>query len=553
MIPPHLLAPLLTFGLALQAADDPPGAVPELADRAQARARAGRWAEAAGLWERVVARNPVNAGYWERLGSARYQAGDHRRAIPAYERALQLGAGFPWGSAYQIARCHARLGDKRQALAWLEKAFALGYRSLDEAREDPDLRPLHGEPRFRELVALVDAPALSRTDGWRYDLKLLVRELRRLHYHLSKRPAPPGLERLVRKLHDDIPKLGDHQIEVAFMKLMRLAGDGHTEIAPTYYYLPDEGKALPVRFYLFEEGLFVVSASAAHKDLAGARVLRFGDQAVDRVREALAAIISRDNDMWVRHVAPAMMRQPQLLHGLGLIPDGDRVALTVRDGQDRERTVVLPARGGKVSADWVDARARAPGPAPLYLKNRDAAYWFEYLPASRTVFFQFNRVRDDPKEPFEKFCGRLFAFIDKNAVERLVIDARWNSGGDNTLLGPLVRGLVRCDKVNRRGKLFVIIGRNTFSAAQCAVTWIERCTNAVFVGEPTGSSPNFVGETVPLKLPYSKMLASISDLYWQNAVAEDNRTWLAPQIYTPPTFAAYVANRDPALEAILKQ
>jgi hypothetical protein len=31
----------------------------------------------------------------------------------------------------------------------------------------------------------------------------------------------------------------------------------------------------------------------------------------------------------------------------------------------------------------------------------------------------------------------------------------------------------------------------------------------------------------------------------------DYRTWIAPQIYTPPTFAAFRANRDPAMEAIL--
>jgi hypothetical protein len=31
----------------------------------------------------------------------------------------------------------------------------------------------------------------------------------------------------------------------------------------------------------------------------------------------------------------------------------------------------------------------------------------------------------------------------------------------------------------------------------------------------------------------------------------DYRTWIAPRIYTPPTFAAYRAGRDPALEAIL--
>jgi hypothetical protein len=51
-------------------------------------------------------------------------------------------------------------------------------------------------------------------------------------------------------------------------------------------------------------------------------------------------------------------------------------------------------------------------------------------------------------------------------------------------------------------------------------------------------------------LPYSKLAANVSDIYWQSGWAYDFRTWIAPQIYIEPTFAAYRANRDAAMEAI---
>jgi hypothetical protein len=149
-----------------------------------------------------------------------------------------------------------------------------------------------------------------------------------------------------------------------------------------------------------------------------------------------------------------------------------------------------------------------------------------------------------------QFCDRLFKFINENEVERLVIDLRRNSGGNNFLNRPILHGLIRNDKINRRGKLFVIIGRQTFSAAMNAAAEIERHTNAIFVGEPTGSSPNFVGESVGFSLPYSKMQGSISDLYWQSSVAMDYRIWIAPALYAPLSFKLYRANRDPAMEAI---
>jgi tetratricopeptide (TPR) repeat protein len=545
-----LLAMARVHGDAPKPAGAGPAACPILAEQAEAKSKTKQFAEAAAMWERVVELNPVVGDYWAKLARARYDAKEYRKAILAHEKALELGGGYRWVAAYDIACCYALLGEKEPALKWLDKAFVSGFRNLKHARDDDDLKSLHDDARFRELVALVDTTKMSRTDGWRHDLKLLVRELKRIHYNLSKKPAPEGFDARVQKIHDDIPNLTDHQIEVALMGLVRLAGDGHTEVNPRYL-LRQHRRAIPVEFYLFEDGLFITSAAPAHSDLAGALVLRVGDRPVADVLKALDPLVSRDNEMWPRLLAPSMMRQPQLLNGLGLIPEDDRVAITVRDRDGKERVVTLTADAGERGKDWVDARDATSGPDPLYLKNRKAHYWFELLPDSKTVYLQYNAVQNDAKEPLDKFCGRLFEFIDKHDVDRLVIDMRWNGGGNNFLNRPLVNGLIRCDKINRRGQLFVIVGRNTFSAAQCGATQIERYTEATFVGEPTGSCPNFVGETCILELPYSKMVASISDLYWQNSVAMDYRTWIGPQIYTPPTFETYKAKRDPALEAIL--
>jgi hypothetical protein len=267
--------------------------------------------------------------------------------------------------------------------------------------------------------------------------------------------------------------------------------------------------------------------------------------------QALDPLISQDNKMWPKFVAPAgPTRNPRLLNGLGLIPEPDKMELTIRDMAGKTRTVILTAETDKVSDDWPHARKDATAPEPLYLKNRRANYWFEILPEHKTVYCQYNAVADDPREPLSQFCERLFKFVNDNAVERLVIDMRWNGGGNNFLNRPLVHGLIRNNRINQRGKLFVIVGRQTFSAAMNGATDIERHTNAIFVGEPTGSSPNFVGESVGFELPYSKMRGSISDLYWQSSVAMDYRTWIAPLLYAPPSFELYRANRDPALEAI---
>ncbi|MGI8640303.1 MAG: TPR end-of-group domain-containing protein [Pyrinomonadaceae bacterium] len=524
--------------------------------QAEAKTMAKAWSEAAALWEKVVKMNPVQGRSWNQLGAAYYNAKNYARAIAAYEKALELGFDSA-NTAYNIACNYALSGEKELALKWLEKAFELKFINLQHAQTDGDLESIRSEPRYRNIVGLVDTSKMSREEGWRYDLQLLIREVKRKAYPTFRGTAEAEFDSAAGKLNGEIPKLTDAQIIVGLAKLMRTVGDGHSGLLGGNR--PEFIQTLPVQFYLFEEGLFIISADPKYKDLLGAQVLKFGSRTPDEIVKGLEPAISRDNGIWIKQVAPYRMRNLPLVHALGLIPDAHKVSLSLRALDGKERVVTLDADTTQPNIwntlpnppTWINLPQTLSAPVPLYLKNMGTNYWFEYLPENKTVYFQFNTVRNDKKESIAAFSERLFKFVNENAVEKLVIDMRWNNGGNTALLPSLVQGLIKNEKINKRGKLFVIIGRRVFSAAQNAATFFERDTNATFVGEPTGSSPNFVGEEDPFVMPYSKIAANVSDLLWQSAYPQDRRTWIAPQIYLPPTFEAYRMNRDTALEAII--
>lgn len=530
----------------------------EILKNAETKTAAKEWKEAALLWQRVTEANPVNSRFWDQLGNALYQSKDYRKSIAAYEKALELRAGFPSDAAYNIACCYALLGEKQRALEWLEKAFDMGFRDLAHAQTDSDLESLHSDARFQRIVALVDVSKMSRDEGWRYDLALLEREVNRkgYTYGITRPISKEQFHAAVKSVSDQAPKLSDPQMVIAIMKLMRSLGDGHTGLLSPPPQ-PDYALALPLQFYLFKEGLFVIGSDPKYKDLLGAEVLSLGGHTVDEVMKSLDQVISRDNEMWPSQLGPYHMRNLPMLRGLGLVTDIRKVELRIRDvkGVNRLATVEADADHPNIwnefPSTWITYAQSLGTPLPLYLKNTVSHYWFEYFPENRVLYFQYNRVLNEKEEPLAKFSERLFKFIEEHEIDKLVIDMRWNNGGNTFLSRPLLYGLIKSDKVNQRGKLFVIIGRRTFSAAQNTSTFFERHTNAIFVGEPTGSSPNFVGEETPFTLPYSKVTVNVSDLYWQSAWPQDYRTWIAPQIYTPPSFAAYRENRDLAMEAIL--
>ena len=525
---------------------------------AEAKTSAKEWKEASLLWEKVVETNPVQGRFWNRLATAYYNAKDYRKAISAYEKSIELGDGNPASAAYNIACNYALLGEKENALKWLEKSLEMGFLDLENARKDKDLKTLHGNPKFNELVGIFDTGKMSRTEGLRTDLRFLAREIKRRRYGSFDRNSLQEFDTQVEALYKEIPKLSDSQIDVRLMKLLVKVGDGHSAFYGDIFS-NEHAATLPVKFYLFEEGLFIIAADPKYKNLLGSQVLEIGGHSIEELLQKIEPIISRDNYYWIRQVAPYFMRDLWLLNGLDLIPDTKKVSLDIRSLKGEKKTVELESEAKNAfiwntlpsPPEWINFFQTLEKPVPLYLKKMATKYWFEYLPESKTLYFQYNLIRDDEQESFAKFCERLFEFINENDVKKLVIDMRWNNGGNTGLLPPLIHGLIKNEKINKRGNLFVITGRRTFSAAQNAATFIERETNAIFIGEPTGASPNFVGEEEPFQLPFSKSFVNVSNLYWQSSSPTDSRTWIAPLIYVPPTFAAYRENRDIAMEAII--
>jgi hypothetical protein len=129
------------------------------------------------------------------------------------------------------------------------------------------------------------------------------------------------------------------------------------------------------------------------------------------------------------------------------------------------------------------------------------------------------------------------------------VDVRHNNGGHAELADPLVAVFRELRRQRPGLPVFVLTGRNTFSAAQIFITRMDREAAPIFAGEPSSSKPNFVGEENVIRLPWSGALCSISNRHHEPAPG-DRRAWIAPRIAMELRAADYFANRDPLLEAV---
>lgn len=258
--------------------------------------------------------------------------------------------------------------------------------------------------------------------------------------------------------------------------------------------------------------------------------------------------------MRILQQGPFLLTLPAVLRELGAIDDASKVPLRVRDESGEERTVeVAPMPLGRVNFELIPSKLPDAGKPPLYLAHADDVLWMDTLNAGHVLYVLFNVVRDGPNESIAAFAERMKQRLSEDqGIDAVVVDVRNNGGGNSFLYPPLVKALVYFEQLRDNAQLYVIMGRQTFSACQNFVTDLDTWTNAVFVGEPSGSRPNAIGESTFSVLPYSGLRAGISSRYHQESYPGDDREWIAPEVPLALKSADYFANRDPILGAVLK-
>jgi hypothetical protein len=390
----------------------------------------------------------------------------------------------------------------------------------------------------------------QQAQAWREDLHFLAAELPQRHQNLFHSMSRAQIAGAVAALDERIHQLSIHQVIVELARIVALIGDGHSHLDLAGG--PNVGfRRLPLRLYLYSDGISVQAAAREHARVVGARVAAIGETPIRAAYERARELIARDNEIWVKHVAPSLLAIPEVLHSLGIIADMERAPLELVLPNGERATIELAPCATNDQSDWLDAAEPADAPLPLWVRAPENKHWFAYLRDTNTLYVQYNAVRDKPEETVAEFFDKVFAYTDARPVDRFVLDIRRNGGGNGYLNQPIIHGLIKRDRINQPGKLFTIIGRATYSAAMMLTDDLEKHTKTLFVGEPTGASPNMYGDAEQIVLPNSGLEVWASALHWVYSEPRDHRPWIVPDIPAELSSADYRARRDPALEAIL--
>ena len=410
----------------------------------------------------------------------------------------------------------------------------------------------------------------DRAEAWAQDLSYVARKLPQLERSFTPATREKFREAMARLQHE-APKLDDPHIMVNLAKAVALPGNAHTRL-----YLVRARTAVrqyPVQVWWFQKELRVLRATPENSSLLGCAVTAIGGHSVMDVRARVATMYA-GSQSWTDYMSTYTIPSPEILYGLDLIPAMDHAQWTFRCATGARTVALDPLPLRKIDRNvetWWNLAPQYSDPnqqfvslqlpsLPLYLRHPEKNYWFEYQEDTHLLYFQFNRSLEQADETLQDFGVHLEAAYRADKVRTLVIDLRFNTGGNQDLGRAMME---RLQAASEGRNVYVITGRATFSAGIFHAAQWKQWGKATFVGEPVGDGLDFWSEGGNFSLPNSGLVVHFANAFHSYSrkeyperkpyFADLSIDTLAPDHPASPSFQDYQLGRDPAMDFVFSR
>jgi len=387
-------------------------------------------------------------------------------------------------------------------------------------------------------------------EQWQEDVNYFAEEFPKRHVRLAEMVDQKTFESRAAELEKNVPQLSENEIKMGLYKLLALPVDAHS--MPNVFTQKLDWHALPMTFWLFNDGVYVVDTGREHRFLTGGKLVEIEGVPVMEAYERLRPYLAAENEFGWKERFIYPLSVVEFLQAEGIADDPQQVEMTFETRDGLKVTLEVKPHHYVPVIYWSSLRKVSNDTPYIIANDREDNWRFEYLEDTGTLYLQFNACqRENGDETIEEFVARLGEWIEANEFDRLVCDIRTNGGGDAFVSRQIAGLMIGNDRIDRPGRLFVLTSRRTFSAAVMFLALIENNTKAVIVGEPTGQGPFFCGGPQPITLPNSGLQLMASSHYNSCSLFDDSRKWIMPDLLVEYTAKDYLEGRDPMMEEVL--
>jgi hypothetical protein len=406
-------------------------------------------------------------------------------------------------------------------------------------------------------MLVMSAPSLRAhtipPEAWIEDLDTLAEQLLKVHPDFFTVHSVEEFETALSELAERSTELDDVQMTMGISRLVAMGGDAHTNSG--FGFAENQMRRMPIQAAVLADGVFINAALKPYQELIGAEIISINGVAADEAIERVSALFAYENRSKQISTGAGYITLLPALAEVGILEDhaSDTVTITIAQNDTQREQAFdcsLPDPNAKTRPQWVNFVQQLEQPWPRAYRMSRGYYQSDFIADHQTMYIAYNKCRDAEDLPFNEFVDFVMSKSEELDAKRIIIDFRFNGGGDETVIRPLFHELQKSDRFRDKGDIIGLTSRRTFSSAMSNTHQLRDWCNGLLIGEPTGGKPNHYGQIRSFELPNSKIKVWHSTRWFQKV--EGNPDAVHPDVLIEVDSEALFSGHDPVLDSALE-
>ena len=386
------------------------------------------------------------------------------------------------------------------------------------------------------------------------------------------------------------------------------------ELQDAHSYIPLESSTLYPFIIRFWEGEFYIhSTIPSQKDTLGKVITHIANQEISFIHKQLSQWVPSENPIKSGISGSYFLNNPSFLEAIGISSSKGMLPMTFKDGS--QATFLLEEKPQEMMTfSSVSHQITSPKNVPFHYQIVNDICYFQFNAMIDRLSYQIGcQLMGEKTEEnilaslpnFEEFLKTMYAEIAEKQIQTLVIDMRYNGGG-NSLLGDILLETLLPEHITFRsyqsfvrisnylketysyystiatgnnqlantdtlpdikewktrkksgcrfnGEVIFIQGQNTFSSANYLLTTIKDNRLFPIIGSNTSQRPTCFGDVIPVLLPFTRTKAYISHSYFKRPDSDlDYETTLHPDVFISNSIEEKSKGKDACWDWILSK
>lgn len=377
------------------------------------------------------------------------------------------------------------------------------------------------------------------------DLDLLSETLEKEHLNLYAKISKEAFDAEKARIAAEIPNMTDADFFYALKQLIAMTGDAHTTINYSdsiYKHL----MALPLAIEKYGDDWYIMMLDEQNAQYLGAKLKAINGVSIQEIFEKSKSVMSFENESWALSQFSNTIAFKEALNYLGIVSGDDKIMLKIETKEKLDTSIeMIPLTETALMIAEIDILE-----GETVAKTWPEGYYRALSLDDDNLLIQYNICAESPDLTMASFTDSIKKELADKNFKTVVIDLRYNTGGNSEVLRPMLNMLKEM-KEEKSLEVFTLIGKSTFSSAIINAVQTKDELGSTLVGSATGGNVNGYGEVKTFELKNHPFIVTYSTKYFELIKGYDKDS-LYPDVEVEQSLEDYLDGKDTEVEWILK-